>query len=428
MSNPILTATRGKGLLPMIARGRVIASRYGLTSEKMNGALAALITILTRYACSATIPITASALASNPKALKKGSFHGVEMAIHGLHHTDYSMLRYERQLAHINRAREIFNGFGLPINGFRCPYLRWNADTLTVLKETGFVYDSSQALALDVVGTLSTDRYRRALDFYRAQSASDYPALPSWSDDLIRIPYCLPDDEALVDRLHIRDAELMADIWLAVLDRTYQAGELFTLGLHPERASMCATALQAILTKARSLNPGVWVARLDEIAGWFRVLGEATCVLEHDGDDVYRVNIHASQRSTVLARSTDVFVDLQAWTGDYHVVSTHEFLLRSEKRPLIGISPDTSISCQRLLRHHGYLIEVSSNPEEYPIYLDRRSFRPEDERPLLAILEAGQGPLVRLSRWPDAARCALAITGDLDAFTIWDFGRRILAG
>ncbi|HSQ18462.1 MAG TPA: polysaccharide deacetylase family protein, partial [Anaerolineales bacterium] len=269
MSNPLLIAAKGKGFLPMLARGRVIASRYGLTPGKMEAALATLTDTLGQYACSATLPVTASALLSNPTAIKKNSLQGMELAIHGLHHLDYSKLSLEHQLKHLNRAREIFQRLGTPVAGFRCPYLRWNGDTLTALKEAGFAYDSSQALSWDVVDGLSTDAYRRALDFYGAQSVNKYPALPSWSDNLVRIPYSLPDDEALVDRLHITDADLMADIWLAMLDRAYHAGELFTLGLHPERAAVCQAALRAVLVKARSLSPSVWVARLDEIAVWF---------------------------------------------------------------------------------------------------------------------------------------------------------------
>ena len=66
MSNPLLIAAKGKGFLPMLARGRVISSRYGLTPRKMEAALATLTDTLSQYACSATLPVTASALLSNP--------------------------------------------------------------------------------------------------------------------------------------------------------------------------------------------------------------------------------------------------------------------------------------------------------------------------------------------------------------------------
>jgi hypothetical protein len=351
----------------------------------------------------------------------------LELAIHGLHHVDYSLLSLERQLAHLRQARSIFEQLALPVSGFRCPYLRWNTDTLTALKETGFNYDSSQALAFDILGGHAPDGYRRALEFYRAQSSSIFPALPGWSDDLIRIPYSLPDDEGLVERLQLTQVEAMAEIWLAMLESTYQSGELFTLGLHPERAVVCQVALSAVLAKARSLSPAVWIARLDEIAGWFRALGAATCQIEDEGGGLYYLKISAPERTTVLARFVEIIADTKPWMGDYRVIQTNEFFVRSKKRPVIGLAPDSAERLKRFLRHQGYLVEESAEAQAYGTYLNLHTFAAEDEKPLLAELEHGQWPLVRLWRWPDAARCGLAITGDLDAFTIWDFARRILA-
>jgi peptidoglycan/xylan/chitin deacetylase (PgdA/CDA1 family) len=386
-------------------------------------AVAALIMPLHQYACSATIPVTASALASNPTAVKKNFHQGMELAVHGLHHVDYSMLSLERQRDHILQATKIFQRLGISATGFRCPYLRWNKDTLTVLKDSGFSYDSSQALEWDVVGKLSTDSYRRVLDFYGAQSANRYPSLPVWSDNLIRIPYCLPDDEALVDRLHITDVDVMAEIWLAMLDRAYESGELFTLGLHPERAPLCQAALLAVLDKARSLSPGVWVARLDEIASWSRALGETTYEIHPEGQDLYHFYISAPERATVLFGSSKITGSAQPGTADYRVV----FTLRSDQRPLIGLAPGSPVALQRFLRRQGYLVESSAYPTAYALYLDRQTFQPEDEKPLLAQIKHGDWQLVHLSRWPDGARCGLAITGDLDAFTIWDYAKRVLA-
>jgi len=306
MTNPLLIAAKGKGFMPMLVRGKNIANHYGLTAGKMFNALAALMEPLNQYACSATIPITASALASNPLAARKKSLKGLEFAIHGLHHVDYSQLSQEQQLAHFQEAQLIFQELSISVTGFRCPYLRWNEDTLVALKKTGFIYDSSQALALDVVGGLATDAYHKVLDFYGAQSANFYPALPSWSDNLIRIPYCLPDDEALIDRLHITDSGVMTYIWLAMLEYAYQYGELFTLGLHPERAAVCQAALQAVLAKACSLSPGVWIARLDEIAVWFQSLEQTKFKIQNEGGQLFYVQISAPDRARILVRSPEI--------------------------------------------------------------------------------------------------------------------------
>ena len=412
--------------MPMLARGRVIAGRYGFTPGKIENTISVLMETLSQYSCSATIPVTASALASNRKTARNGSFKNLELAIHGLHHIDYSQLSLEDQLNHLRQARDIFQQLGVQVTGFRSPYLRWNADTLTALKECDFSYDSSQALAWDLAGKFSTDAYIHGLDFYRAQSVNKYPALPGWSDNLIRIPYCLPDDESLVDRLHLSDPGAMAEIWMEMLTNTYQLGELFTLGLHPERIHLCQAALQGVLERARSLSPCVWIARLDEIAAWFLALGKSTIEIYRENGELYHVKINAPAKATILVRSLGVIVDTLPWVHGYHSVMTNNFTLRSNKRPLVGVSPDTPASLERFLRHQGYLVEISPESQAYSYYIDRNSFNPKDERLLLTELDRDDWPVVRLSRWPGAARCALAITGDVDAFTIWDYGKRIL--
>ena len=52
--------------------------------------------------------------------------------------------------------------------------------------------------------------------------------------------------------------------------------------------------------------------------------------------------------------------------------------------------------------------------------------RAETVERLLAQIEGGDFPLVRLGRWPNGARSALCVTGDIDALTIWDYGLRFL--
>ena len=427
MTNPIVVAARGKGFIPMLIRGGVIASRYGFTPEKIEVSFKALVDTIRTFNVPVTIPVTASALAANPSAVNRYAVERLEWAIHGLHHLDYSLMTLAHQVQHLVQARAIFDHLGVKVSGFRCPYLRWNTDTLTALNQTGFRYDSSHAIAWDLVGGKSTVSYRRALDFYRAQPLTDFPALPSWADQLVRIPYALPDDEALVDRFRITDSEAMAEIWLAMLDRAYQLEELFTLGLHPERAILCQPALDAVLKMASSLSPPVWVTRLDEIAEWFRSLGETVFELRQDGDHLFHIKISAPIRATVLARNVEVKAETIPWTAGYQEVLANEFDFRSEKRPIIGLAPGSPASLQRFLRHLGYLAETSADSGAYHFYLDTPTFSPEKERPLLTKLGNSPHPLLRISRWPSSARCCLAITGDLDAFAIWDYGRRILA-
>jgi len=76
------------------------------------------------------------------------------------------------------------------------------------------------------------------------------------------------------------------------------------------------------------------------------------------------------------------------------------------------------------VRQQGYIVEISEQDHHYAYYLNQTDFTAEDQRLLLAHIERTDRPLVRLGRWPNGARSALAITGDIDALTLWDYGLR----
>lgn len=78
------------------------------------------------------------------------------------------------------------------------------------------------------------------------------------------------------------------------------------------------------------------------------------------------------------------------------------------------------------LQHQGYLAEISADPQAFSYYFQQKTFQPEDERQLLVEIETSNRPLLRLGRWPGGAQAALAVTGDVDAFTLWDYGLRVL--
>jgi hypothetical protein len=424
MTNPIVIAIKGKGIVPMLTRGSAIASRYSWSPKKIDLALSAFTGILQNFGCRATLPVTASALERNSAFARHYPVERLELAIHGLMHVDYTQYSLEAQINHFSRAQRIFEQLGVRATGFRCPYLRWNEDTLTALLECGIAYDSSQSLSWDIPAGLATDTYWHALEFYGAQPASKYPALPRLTRGMVRIPYCLPDDEALVERLKIGTGQGMAELWLAMLDRIYRDGELFTLGLHPERIFECREALIAVLTKARSLSPSVWIATLDEVAAWYRAMEGVNFTQTPLGTDCLHVEIFAPEPAVVLIRSIEVDIPTQCWGQNYRVVPAKEFNLRSPKRPFIGLAPECDPSLAEFLRHQGYLIEINADPQPYTIYLRHPHLGLEDEGPLLREIEGCDGPILRIARWPDAAQCALAITGDVDAFTLWDYGRR----
>lgn len=422
--NPITLAIHGKGFTKAVQRGLKIMTRYGLSANKMDKALDQYTNVLARFDCSATLPITSVSVERYPQVVKKYQSRGIEFAIHGFRHLDHSELSYEEQKTHVNRSLDIFSQADIQPRGFRGPYLRWNGDTLALLREYGLDYDSSQSLNWEILPD-SNKTYQHVLQFYGARSASHYPSLPSLEDNLVRLPYSLPDDEAMVERLGLTP-DKMNDLWLTILKRTHRLGELFTIGLHPERISFCQEPLEAVLTEAAQLDPPVWIARLDEIATWWRERLQTKVDIQNKSQNEYRVTIDGPKNVTILARGVLVDGPTHPWTSSYQQVQVNQFTITATRRPFIGLAPTASESLAEFLREQGYIIEFSENRQDYAYYFDQPQFVSRHKRFLLAQIEGADFPLVRLSRWPNAARSALSITGDIDALSLWDYLLRLV--
>jgi peptidoglycan/xylan/chitin deacetylase (PgdA/CDA1 family) len=427
MPNPLAVALKGKGLSNLIKRSLTIGRRYGITPARMDHALGRFAQVLEGFDCNATFPLTACTLTRGGGRLEKYQERDIEFAIHGYHHVDYSQLVLDQQLAHLGQARQMFEAHQLSCVGFRAPYLRYSQDTLVALDKLGFSYDSSQALAWDVKEGLETEAYHRALDFYRARSAEAYVSVPRLITDngLVQIPYSLPDDEALVERLRLDGTKTKSAVWVDILRRVHALGELFVLGLHPERIAPCEEALRATLAEARALSPPVWVARLDEIADWWRARTAATYQVTQLSAGTFRLVVDGPPGLTLLSRGIEVEAPSEPWFGDDRRVLGNELTFQSERLPFIGVSPDCSLALASFLRQQGYLIVQEGDLAcDCVFYLEQRDFGPKDERALLRQLE-GNWPLLRLARWPDGAQCALSITGDIDALTLRDYTLRV---
>jgi peptidoglycan/xylan/chitin deacetylase (PgdA/CDA1 family) len=429
-TNPITLAARAKGPFALFQRARSIAGGYGFTSAKMDQALHFFTEVLRQFECDATFPITAVTLKRHHSAIANYLDLNIEFAMHGYTHINYGQLAPEAQLAHLHLAREIFTKAGITPSGFRSPYLSREPHLYEALEAAGFSYVSNQpflwdALDKDILDPSTSAGYERALSFYDPWRESERLSLPRHEGQLVEIPVSLPDDEILIERLGGAKG-LVRDTWLRILSQTYQRGELFTLQLHPERIAHCVEGLSAVLTEARGLTPAVWFARLDEIAAWWKARARATIDVSEADDGESQCIVSGPNGTTVLARAVEVYAPSLPWTNGYREVKATRFTFKSPLRPLIGVSPSTSIVLISFLRQQGYIVETSQERERYTYYIDQVDFDINQELSILAQIEGSSSPLLRLGRWPNGAQSALAITGDIDALTLWDYGLRML--
>ncbi len=423
---PVAVAARGKGTWNTVRRAGAIGTRYGIGAHRMERRLATMLGLVERHGCSATLPVPAAVVERHAAVIARYATFGFEFAVHGFHHVDHTDLPGAEQNRQLASACDVMREARVDAVGFRAPYLRVNHDTLAAVRANGFVYDASQAFHWTDELVPHDGVYERALHFYASRPAEAHPVVPWCADGLVRIPYCLPDDEAVVDRLGL-EPEQIAAVWLRVLRATRARGELFTLTVHPERVGACAAGVSAVLDAARVASPPVWIARHDEIARWWRGRAEATVVEVASARPGWvRVRARGPAGLTLLARNVAVSGPTRPWAGETVRVEGTEVEVEAQpRRPFVGVHPDSPDHVASFLREQGYIVEPAHSGDEHACFVRRRHFDPEDRVPLLTEIEAGSFPLVRLGRWPWGAASALSVTGDLDALTIGDYAARL---
>ncbi|UCB42522.1 MAG: polysaccharide deacetylase family protein [Dehalococcoidales bacterium] len=423
--------SKSRGSKNLLLRIIAILCRFGITHKKFQRSLQRYAAVTRNGGSVPTFAITAVVLKRNPELIRELNRQGIEFAVHGYIHTDYRPIPLEEQVRHFKNAIDIFNGCQVSFTGFRAPFLRINGRTPKVLGSLGFLYDSSHILCWDVLDSTQYPKqawheYSRLLDFYMPLKAEEYLTLPKFINGFVEIPVSIPDDEAIIDRLGITDEKEISKIWLDILQRTYNRGELFTVQLHPERISFCENALSDILEQAKRLNPSVWVATLREITEWWREREKFTLEIDSRSDRKYYVKAACSERATILLKNCEADAPSTEWANGYRSIIARDFTLESPVRPVIGVSSDSSPAAVKFLRTEGFVVEQSDQPDHYGLYLDDLTrFEEADEKPLSEKVEQSEAPLLRYWRWPDQARSALSITGDIDSMTIADFALRI---
>ena len=407
-------AIKAKGRAGTVKRFWRVVKSYGVTSKKMEDKLSLFKAVLDKHSCSATFPITAIVLKRHEDVIKK--YGDVEFAIHGLVHKDYSAMTQKEQMKHLKTAVEIFRDAGIEPSGFRAPYLSHNESLVEVVKDSGLEYENSEAVLWNVEEIKrELERIRR---FYKPKEAKSCRSLPHGKDPVI-IPVSLPDDEILADRLRFNGREI-GEVWRGIFEGVYERGEMFVLQLHPERIKECGAALEDVLEGTIRRTPAVWLTQLKDIARWWRERMKFRMeISERNGK--YLVNVDCTDDATVLVKNMEVEGTI-AWYNGYKTVDSRTFEVSGNYPPSIGVSPSVSKGFKDFLREEGFHVVESLRKREFKLYFDNDPKL--DELSVLREIEASGAPLVRIWRWPFKARCALCITGDIDAMTLWDYMRR----
>ncbi|NIM20011.1 MAG: polysaccharide deacetylase family protein [Candidatus Latescibacteria bacterium] len=420
MRNLFKFVLKSRGKANLLKRTGQVVARFGASPGRMNKRFDRFMDLLDRHSCRPTFPITALPMSRHPELARMLLSRGAELAVHGYTHVDLTALDKEGQSENIGKAIRLFRHLGVPFAGFRAPYLHWNEDTMSLVESYQFRYSSNLTVLWDVVDLKSLEPsqvtgWEKSREFYRPLEAESAFVIPFRKRGFVEIPVSLPDDETLVDRMYLKDPEHLSVAWEAILERTYDREEIFTLQLHPERVDYFAEPLANLLSSCRAKKQGVWIATLEEIAVWWAAKAQNSAEFVRE-NGAYRVALKACKGTTVYHRMGGVERALEPGV----------IKIESPLRPCVGMSPGSNRGAIGLLRDRGYIIEVGEPPEDYAVHVGKiDSSDPSEMRQLVRRLDSFEGPLLRYGTWPYGKRSALSVTGDIDAMTIWDFLHRL---
>jgi hypothetical protein len=167
----------------------------------------------------------------------------------------------------------------------------------------------------------------------------------------------------------------------------------------------------------------VWIATLDRIARWWRRRSATRLGVHELAPGRFRIAMDGDPMATLLVRNL-AEGDSEPWFGADRVARSRDFEVCCGRMPMAGVSTRSPAAVLDFLAEEGFPAEVSDDAVRYGAWIDVAGDS-VDQAAVLAAIEAADGPMVRLARWPAGARSALSVTGDVGCMTLQDFALRI---
>lgn len=423
-----------KGLVHSIERSVQVFYRYSFGRKRFSEMMTCLEQRTETDCIRVTFCITASLLESHLPFLELFKGLGHEFAAHGYFHTNMKKKSLDEQHRILSLSYDAFDKLKIQVYGFRCPYLSYNENTLTALKESPFMWTSNNVVFWDgfkAEDTRAREHLKKLGLLYSTTSSEKCISIPARIGKLIDIPITAPDDEMLLERCRIKDKEEIARIWKGVFSRIYSRGELFHLLFHPERFKLIEEPLRETLQEARQQPFPVWFPTLNELTVWWerRTLAKWD-VQEKNGSLLIRFN--GPQEATLLMKSATGAKDglicglyraaPSKHAGQWRIIETDDGW-----KHVVVLSRRCSPDVERFLNEEGFITARVEYPHRNALYIDGfESFEESEKRMLLDILDNSNFPLLRFWRWPHGAQAAFSISSDVDSINLPDFFRRLI--
>jgi hypothetical protein len=240
---------------------------------------------------------------------------------------------------------------------------------------------------------------------------------------MVEIPACIPDDLQLHDGFKVPSGKL-SSYWGRIFHEIHERGELFTLIFHSELASLCVQPLRELLLEITSFTPSVWIARMNEIGDWWLRKSNFNVEIGRESGKTL-IRFACTDDATILVRGLEIAEPHEAWDNQYDRLFCKEIRLDQAPLPFIGLAGDIPAPISSFLQNQGYIVVMDGSAGHCATILDQKiASTLHSEVDIVNYIESSSNPLIRFGRWPNGAKSAFSVTGDIDALSLLDYADR----
>lgn len=183
----------------------------------INKGIHRILSLLEKYEIQSSFFVCGWVAETYPDIIKNIVDKGHEIAAHGYLHEYLDKLTFEEEKEVHVKTNRILEDLAGPIKGFRAPYWRMSEDTLKIIKDLGYLYDSS----------LMDDDQPYIL------------SIPDTAGTLVEFPVQWYLDDWIMFETHQYTPSLVLERWKSQLDSYFELNEesdrlsVYNLTCHP---------------------------------------------------------------------------------------------------------------------------------------------------------------------------------------------------
>lgn len=163
-----------------------------------------ILSLLNKHGIKATFFVCGWVAEKYPELMKKIVDDNHEIAAHGYLHEEFDTLSISEERDIIEKSTRVLKEFTEKIHGFRAPYFKLSKNTLKLLTEAGYIYDSS----------LMGDDHPYFLE------------LPESSNKMVEFPVEWFLDDWVIFEHHQHPPAIAFDIWRTQFDSFIEMGDI----------------------------------------------------------------------------------------------------------------------------------------------------------------------------------------------------------